>query len=329
MTDQATHAPVTAPDQRLEHFPIALFASVMGLSGLALALHVGGAYFSWGSILPRLGLILAAAALLVVSLIYAVKAVRFPQAIAVEWRHPVKLNFFPAIPISFLLVATALRFEWAGAASLLWSMGAIGQAGLTLAVISVWMGPRGFGLGQVTPAWFIPAVGNVVVPVAGVPLGFVDISWLFFAAGLMFWVALLPILLQRLITETAMPAKLQPTLAILIAPPAVGLLSWLQLNGGVLDGFALLLFNAALAFGALVAVQLARSLRGAFALSWWALSFPLAALTISCFRVAEIAGSTWHGVLGVVLLILLTGVVGGLVVRTLLGAARGEICRPE
>lgn len=329
MTDQTTHAPLAPPEGRLEHFPITLFASVMGLAGLALALHAGGAYLGWGPGFARLGLALAAVDLVAVTLVYLWKLVRFPRAIAAEWRHPVKLNFFPAIPISFLLVAAALRYDAPLAAAPLWMVGAAGQAALTLAVISAWMGARGFGVAQVNPAWFIPAVGNVVVPIAGVPLGFVEVSWLFLAAGLVFWLALLPILLLRLIAEPPMPTKLQPTLAILIAPPAVSFLSVLLLNGGVLDTGARLLFYAALVFGALAAVQLAQTLRGAFALSWWALSFPVAALTISCFRFAGITGSDGHGALGVVLLVLLIGIITGLVARTLTGMIRGEICRPE
>lgn len=329
MTDQVSPHAAPMPEQRLAHFHITLFASVMGLSGLALALHAAAGYFGWGPGLPRFALAVAAADLIAVTLFYALKALRYPGAVAQEWAHPVKLNFFPAIPISLMLVATALRFELPGAALWLWGVGVVLQAGLALAVIAAWMGPRTFGLGQVNPAWFIPAVGNVVVPVAGVPLGFADLSWLFFATGVLFWAALLPILLLRLITQPALPARLQPTLAILVAPPSVAFLSWLQLNGGELDGFARVLINGGLAFGALATVLLVQAMRPPFALSWWALSFPLASLTISCLRYADLAGSALHGTLGAGLLALLVVIVTGLVARTLLGMTRGEICRPE
>lgn len=49
-----------------------------------------------------------------------------------------------------------------------------------------------------------------------------------------------------------------------------------------------------------------------FALSWWALSFPLAALTIASFGYAEAAGSAPHGMIGMGLLALLVAVVSGL-----------------
>ena len=85
-----------------------------------------------------------------------------------------------------------------------------------------------------------------------------------------------------------------PTLAILIAPPAVAFLSWLQLNGGVLDAAARLFYGTALVFTALALTQVAKLRGQGFALSWWALSFPVAALTIATLRYGALAGSPAH-----------------------------------
>ena len=66
-----------------------------------------------------------------------------------------------------------------------------------------------------------------------------------------------------------------------------------------------------------------------FALSWWALSFPLAALSIASFLFARIEHSAFHQAVGLVVLVILVLVVLGLVLRTALAMLRGEICRPE
>jgi tellurite resistance protein len=66
-----------------------------------------------------------------------------------------------------------------------------------------------------------------------------------------------------------------------------------------------------------------------FALSWWALSFPIAALTIATLLFAERTGSIAHEMLGLGLWGLLAAIVAGLVLRTALAIAREEICRPE
>lgn len=327
MTDPQHQTP--QPAARLPHFPVPFFASVMGLTGLSLALHATEMQAGWPGGASRVVLIAAIATFLTLGLIYTLKALRHPQAVQAEWRHPVKLAFFPAISISLLLIATALTPDMPGAARLIWLIGAVSQAGLTLAVISAWIGTRSFQMTHVTPAWFIPAVGNVVAPVAGVKLGFADLSWLFFAAGLTFWVILLVVVMVRLVFHDPLPGKMVPTLAILIAPPAVALLAWLQLNGGQVDAFARYLYGAAIVFAALVITQ-AGKLRGVpFALSWWALSFPIAALTIATLRFGALTGSHGHVLAANGLLALLIAIIGTLLLFTARAVMRGEICQPE
>jgi tellurite resistance protein len=314
---------------RLEHFPITFFACVMGLAGLSLVLHLAEERLGAGHGASRVAMGVTVAVFAAVLATYATKALRYPGAVAAEWHHPVKLAFFPAFSISLLLIATMLRPEAPGVARGLWMLGAAGQGVLTLAVISGWIGRRPFQPMHISPAWFIPAVGNVVVPVAGVPLGYVELSWLFFSAGLMFWVVLLTLVMNRLIFHDPLPARLLPTLVILIAPPAVGFLSWLQLNGGVLDGFARGLYYAALVFAAIVTLQVPALARVPFALSWWALSFPLAALSLSTLRYGALAGSDAHNVMGALFATLTVAAVVGLLLRTGLAIRKGDICHPE
>ncbi len=316
-------------ESRLEHMPISYFASVMGLAGLTLALHALETYQGWGGVASLAALVVTIAAFAVVAVFYGLKALRYPGAVSEEWHHPVRLAFFPAISISVLLIATALRPVSADLARPIWMLGTVLQGALTLAVVSGWIGRRPFQPMHISPAWFIPAVGNVVVPVAGVSLGYAEISWLFFSAGVMFWIVLLTLVMNRLIFHDPLPARLFPTLVILIAPPAVAFLSWLQLNGGVVDGLARLLFYLAFVFAAIVATQARTLLSLPFAMSFWALSFPMAALTISTFRYADLTQSGAHGVIGMGFMIVLIVILATLIARTALAIARDEICHPE
>jgi Tellurite resistance protein and related permeases len=126
-----------------------------------------------------------------------------------------------------------------------------------------------------------------------------------------------------------MPGKMRPTLAILIAPPAVAMLAWLQLNGGALDALVRVFYALTLLFAALFAVQ-APALRSTpFALSWWAMSFPVAALTVATLGYADLIGSNLHRFAGAVCLVLLAGLVTGLLLRTAVALVRGEITRPD
>ena len=313
---------------RLEHFPVTFFAIVMGLMGLVLALHAGVPAFPW--LAPVSAAVLGVAMLVfaLVTAIFIAKALRYPGAIADEWHHPVKIAFFPTMTISLLLMATALHTHRPELAEWIWKAGTLGQGVLTIAVVTGWISHRSFEVGHLTPAWFIPAVGNVIVPVAGARMGYIELSWLFFSGGMIFWLVLLTLVMNRLIFHDPILPRLFPTMVILIAPPAVAFLAYVAMNG-VVDGFARVLLNAGYIFAALVLAQVPRLVRLPFAISWWALSFPVAALSIASFRFSQMDGSRPHQTIGVVLLILLVGVVAMLIARTALAIARGEVCRPE
>lgn len=320
--------PDTAGHSRLEHFPITFFATVMGLAGFTLAVRAAERTLGLAATASHAMLALSLAALAAVALLYGAKALRHWPAVHAEWHHPVRLAFFPTVSVSLLLIAVAMLAEWPRAAFGFWVAGTALQAVLTIAVISGWIGTRSFQHGHLNPAWFIPAVGNVIVPVAGVQMGYVEVSYLFFSAGIVFWLVLLTLVFNRLVFHDPLPGRLQPTLVILIAPPAVAFIAWVRMQGGV-DPFAHVLLSVAYVFAVLVLVQAPRILRLPFALSFWALSFPLAALTIASFLYAEKAESAAHRGIGLGLLALLAVVIAGLLGRTLLAITRGEICQPE
>lgn len=324
MTD-TSHA---APGNRLEHFPIPFFAVVMGLSGLTLALHAAEGAFGMHFGASDAAYWVTVAAFLVIAAFYILKALRYPGAVSAEWHHPVRLAFFPAVSISMLLLATATLERSPEAARALWLAGTSLQGVLTIAVVSGWISARAFQTGQLSPAWFIPAVGNVIVPIAGSALGYLEVSWYFMSVGLIFWIVLLTLVMNRLIFHDPLPGKLQPTLVILIAPPAVAFVAWVRLTGEV-DAFARILINGAYLFTLIVAVQLPRIVRLPFALSFWALSFPIAAAAIASFLFAARTGSSVHKGIGAVLLAVLIAVIVALLLRTLKAIKSGEICVPE
>ena len=325
-TSAPGHAPDNAP--RLSHFPITFFAIVMGLMGLVLALHSAHAVLPWAAPLAQGVLIFGALVFATIAALYLTKILRHPGAVKWEWNHPVRLAFFPAVSISLLLTATACYTDYPQLSHLLWALGTIAQGVLTIAVVSGWISHRSFEVGHLTPAWFIPAVGNIIVPVVGVRLGYPEISWLFFSGGLVFWIVLLTLVMNRLVFHNPIPARLFPTLLILIAPPAVGFVSYYQLVGAV-DPFGHILLNTTYVFAALVLMQVPKLLRLPFALSWWALSFPVAALTIASFLYARLAGSGAHEVIGLLGLTVLVVIIVGLLGRTARAISRGEICQPE
>ena len=320
---------VAAAEGRLEHFPVSFFAMVMGLAGLTLGLHKLDEALGLGTLPGTIGLIVTIAACVVIGAFYLVKLIRHPKAVAWEWNHPVRIAFFPTISISILLIATASLSVWPQIAAPLWWVGIVLQLVLLLAVISAWIGHRKFETPHMNPAWFIPAVGNILVPIVGTSIGQGDISWFFFAVGLIFWIVLLTLVFNRLIFHSPLPERLAPTLMILIAPPAVGFLSYLRLNAGTVDGFARILYFGGVFFTLILLTQVGKLAKLPFMLSWWAYSFPLAALTVSTFTYGAATKVPAYQTAGYVVFAVLALVILMLLVRTAKAVMAGEICKPE
>lgn len=317
-----------AEPDRLENFPITFFAVMMGLLGLALSIAAAETAAGSSGGLSQFVLGAAVAVFAVLAAFYTLKLVRHPAAVLAEWNHPVRIAFFPTISISLLLMGTALAPRMPDTAFVIWSIGLVAQGVLSLSVIANWIGHRTFQPMHLSPAWFIPAVGNVLVPIADVGFGATELSWLFFSAGIMFWIVLLTLVMNRLIFHDPLPARLMPTLVILIAPPAVAFVAWLRLTGDV-DAFARVLLNTGYVFTLIVLTQAPRFFRLPFALSWWALTFPMAALSIASFAFAQNTGSQGHEVIGFALTFLLALAVATLVVRTAQAIRAKQICHPE
>jgi tellurite resistance protein len=171
-------------------------------------------------------------------------------------------------------------------------------------------------------------VGNVLVPVAGVKLGYLDVSWFFFSIGVLFWGILLTIIFYRVLFHHPIDERLMPTLFILIAPPAVGFIAYTRLTGGELDTFARVLYYAGLFLTLLLFTQVGRFARLKFFLSWWAYSFPLAAISIASMVMYELSGTDAYRWIGAGLLLLLTAIVALLLVRTGIAVVKHRICLP-
>ncbi len=313
---------------RLAHFPVALFTTVMGMAGLTLAwfkaTQLLGAPAVVGVSLRAFTTVL----LLFLLLNYGLKMLRHPAAVLAEQAHPVKQNFFPAISIGLLLMAAAWLPAAPTAAHALWVIAAALHLGFTLKIMRGWLFHVQVDIRHTTPAWFIPVVGNILVPIAGVALAPADVNWFFFSIGLVFWLVLLTIVLYRLFFHESLPPRLMPTVFILIAPPAVGFIAYVALTGA-LDDFARILYFVALFFTLLLATRAPSFLRLPFSISAWAYTFPLAAMTIATFEMAALSGLPFYPGLALVLLSVTSLIILVLVVRTLGAALAGQICVPD
>jgi len=307
------------------------FALVMGLTGLSLA---------WHRATPMMGPSAAQVAT-VLALLAAAVFVLLLLAVSWRWRqyagswhedlhHPVRHPFVAALPISLMLLATA-GVQLAGPLGVwhwLWGAGALLQLAVTVLVLGRWWRPAaqgGLNWAGVTPVLILPVVGNILSPLAGVPLGHAELATAQFAIGLLFWPVVLVLLAVRIAQQGLWAERLLPSHFILIAPPAAAGLGLMQLQAPALWGWAC--WGIAL-FSLLWVLPLWRRLLALpFGVPHWAVSFPLAALAALSLRLAP-AGSAM-ALLALALLALSSLVVLALLAATWQGLRRGSLLAPE
>lgn len=327
MANSATSS--SPASSKLQHFPIAFFAMIMGTTGLTLAWQKAAEVLKLPTLVSQVMLVLVACLFLAVCLGYVLKILRFPEMSLKEFHHPIKISFFPAFSISLLLLSVATLQVSADLSLYLWAVGCVMHLGFTLHVITQWIHHPKFQIQHSTPAWFIPVVGNIIVPIAGVAHGFVELSWFFFSIGIVYWIILKTLIFNRVLFHDPLPEKLLPTLFILIAPPAVGFISYTKLNGGEIDGFARILFYSAMFLVLLLFSQLERFRRIPFFLSWWAYSFPLAASSIAIQTMYHHTGSNFFGLLSWISLVVTSLVIALLLFKTFKAVRSGGVFQPD
>lgn len=317
------------PPSRLENFPINLYGAVMGFSGLTLGVQklVELEYlphFLFAAIATLTVLIFS-----LITMMYLIKAIKHPQAVAHDFHHPIAVNFFPAFSISLILISLFMDAISHTAASYFWYLGTGLHLILTIVILNSWIHHEKWQITHMNPAWFIPIVGNILVPLGAVKFGYFELGWFFFSIGFIFWVVLFGIVMYRLFFHPPMMKVLEPTLFIFIAPPAVGFLSYVALLDGQVDAFAKVLYYFAAFLTLMLLTRSIQFIKVPFALSWWAYTFPIAAMAIASFASYKATSIELHLIIGEVLLVILSLLVGHLFIKTLMAVKNKQLCKPH
>ncbi len=313
---------------RLKFFPVSFFAITMGLGGFSIAVQRAEKMFGLAAGAGALLAWLAGGVLLFFLATYGSKAFSYSDELKKDLRHPIKLSFFPAISISILLLSIAFFAHNEQLSFALLAVGAPLQLLFTLFIVSSWIRHPHFEIHHLNPSWFLPVVGNIVVPIAAVEHGFTEIAWFYFSIGLVFWLVLLTIIFNRIIFHNPLPEKLVPTFFILIAPPALVFIAYVKLTGGI-DSFARIMYYFAL-FIVLLLIALSRQFYGIkFYLSWWAYSFPIAAVSIASMLMYSKTSALFFLGASYLFLSAITLIILALTILTLRSILRDEICVEE
>lgn len=325
---------MTAHATPLKFLTPAWFVIVMGLCGLALA---------WQQATPLMGDLAGAGALvlggvaalvaLVLTSLSLLRWQRYPQALADDLKHPVRHAFVAAMPIALILLATvatallgpSMPVRW------LWGVGSIWQFGVTVWVLARWLEPGAGKAGGplwpgITPVLLLPVVGNVLVPLAGVTLGFPGWSAAQLGIGLLLWPVVVALLVVRIGLHGLWPERLLPATFITVSPPSAIGLAILQL--GAPPVLAWMCWGVALLFVAWAASVFKRALSQPFALTFWGMSFPLAAFAGLTLRLTADAPTLFQPV-AMAALAMTSLVIGALTLATVKGLRDGSLLAPE
>jgi len=299
----------------------------MALAGLSVCWKQAAR--TWGAPLwinEAIGVV-AIVLFLVLAVAYLVKIKRYPQFVKAEFNHPVSVCFFATIPISLLLIPGILRQYDLLLAEWVWGIAAILMFLFAWMVMRKWLDNRQ-DPGNALPAWVLPVAGTLNVPIAGIHLpirGVNEICLFFYGIGILFAIILTTIVISRLFFQPAMPGAVQPTLLILVgtfalaSSDAAGFPERQDIFASIFfyfDLFLLLLLGSKI-------FLLPKCCP--FRVSWWSVSFPLAAITAAAFHHTEFNDAWVFKMIAGVLLTLSSFVILFLLVQTFGKIIKGDL----
>lgn len=315
-------------EPRLKNFPIMMYAIIMGFSGISLVYLKAASFLGFPHIVAEALVCIDTLLFTIITLIYLAKIFRYPNAVKGEFSHPVRINFFAAFSISLLLLATIYSdLGLKDVAKPFWYVGAVVQFFMTFYSFSFWIN-KNMEIKHSNPAWLIPIVGNVIVPLGGVGIASYSILFYFFIVGIFFWMMILPILLNRIIFHNQLAQKFLPTMFILLAPPAVGMVSYIKM-GHDFDVIAMGLFDIALFFSILLLFMVKNFLKLKFFISWWAFTFPIAAMSVATLLAYHKSGEVFYKYFAYLSILLTTVVILIVTYHTIKHMVKKEICVAE
>lgn len=247
---------------------------------------------------------------------YALHALLQPARVVDEFRHPVAGGTPALLGVSTFLVVQAV-FPYShtlgtalAVVGLVWHLAfALWHTGV------LWQGER--NMLDNAPTLYLPSVaGNFTGAAALATLGRPEWGWLLLGAGVFSWLAIEPLIINRLWHGQPVAPSLRPLLGIQFAPPVVCAAAALVLLPGSTDHWIVMLLGYGL-FQIMIGLRLGVWLtKNPFAPSWWAYTFGIASATLSCMKLAQ-AGLAPAQMLAIPVFVAANLFIGYLSVRTL------------
>ncbi len=286
--------------QIVKNFTPSWFASVMGTGILALTSLSYSKYIPFlknmANILFYFNIIL----FFVLLIPWVLRWIFFRKEALKDLEHPVLSNFYATIAIGMLVLAADFIVIGKNieVGEIFWFIGTL--VTIFFGIFTPYLMFKGehVKLDHINPAWFIPPVGLIVIPIAGSLIiphvsGMVQefvifLNYFGWGAGFFIYLALFAISMYRFILHKPLPNTLAPTIWINLGPIGAGTVALVNLVknssfitvkesffvfGFLFWGFGIWWIIMAIA----MTIHYIKKLKLPYAMSWWAFTFPLGA----------------------------------------------------
>ncbi len=294
-------------------FPPALFASVLGLSGVAGAAHAAE-FLAPGLMIVSLALAWAAAvAMFVFVALYMSDRMRH-GGFADDWGDATALPFFGALSMALGVLASLARGLPPEAAMAVWAIAQAMLVMISVRMLHLWVRGR-WQAARSRPLTVLPFAGLLLAPATGADFAVREAAFGVYVFGAIAAMVVMPLVIRNLMTSP-LPRELRPTLLILMSPPALGNLGLVALGSATNAAGPLMnLVLASVLFLTLLPVFLSEIASGQ-TLAMWGLTFPVASLARGIMLLAGEADSQWLSIYGLLVLGAATAAVGAAIVPT-------------
>ncbi len=312
---------------RIKYFQPGFFAIPVGLGGLSIA-YQKLALILHNSLLKLIGeglAYLGLAVWLIVATIYLIKMAKFREEFLKDIRNITKLTILPLSAISLLILSIAFNHFAPQVAVYFAYLGLVLQIAFTLFILRKWIS-EDLHIQMISPTWYIPVVGLILIPITPLKLG--TLNWLFLTFGLVFWNILTVIIFYRKFFHEPLPEALIPSLFILLAPPSIGFISYIKVTNSF-DVISHFLYFTALTFFIVLLINFDKFVKTKFKITWWAYIFPLDALTIATILYFKLSKELAFLKLAELFAALATFALLIVAYKTFVAIKRKEICQAE
>lgn len=259
-----------------DRIPLNTLAIPFGLSGLAEVWTYASEAAGLPMWISAVLWIIAAVSWVWLIVAHIARGARVQKSLSEQLRHPAQGPIAALVPVVAMLLGIAVA-----AYSPLVSQTIIGIAMTATTLYAGWFFGRiftgGIPVDAVHGGYFLPTVaGGYIASYAAAVSGWTSLAMGWFGFGTLGWVITLTLLTARLALRPQLPDALRPTLAIIIAPPAVGGLALFAIDPtiGPLQQFLAVTLVIMLLTQIMLLPQYVKT---TFTLGFWSFTFPWAA----------------------------------------------------